>query len=157
MKATVMPPPRKRDLFSPVLLAGIGGLIAIVLAIVATVRLTGTVDTWTPLGPAVATRDLRFTDAENGAVAVFDATSAERIALVQPGDGGFLRVVLRGLARTRRRRGIGAEPPFRLTRWADKALSLEDTATGKRIYLNAFGVSNADMFAQFLPGEKTQS
>jgi putative photosynthetic complex assembly protein len=60
--------------------------------------------------------------------------------------------VLRGLARERRQHGIGAEPPFRLTLWANGALSLVDTATGRVIELDGFGQTNRAAFARLLKG-----
>ena len=63
--------------------------------------------------------------------------------VVAPGTNGFLRGVLRGLARERKLERSAIEPPFRLTRWADGRLSLEDPATGRRIDdLEAFGPTN---------------
>jgi hypothetical protein len=37
--------------------------------------------------------------------------------------------------------------PYRLILWEDGRLSLSDTATGQRYYLNAFGIDNARAFA----------
>jgi putative photosynthetic complex assembly protein len=66
------------------------------------------------------------------------------------GTNGFVRGVLRGLARERRLNDVGAQPPFQLTRWSDGRLSLDDPATGRRIDLVAFGPTNAGAFAQLL-------
>jgi len=97
-------------------------------------------------------RDLRFTDRADGAVVIFD-TNANRIAsVVEPGqETGFIRGVMRGLARERRMNGIGNTPPFRLTLWRDGQLSLVDTATGRDIQLDAFGGTNRAAFAALLP------
>ena len=61
-----------------------------------------------------------------------------------------MRGVLRGLARDRRADGIGRSPPFRLTRWADGRLSLDDPATGRHVDLEVFGPTNAGAFAEIL-------
>ncbi|MEQ7874391.1 photosynthetic complex assembly protein PuhC [Sphingomonas sp. ASV193] len=99
-------------------------------------------------------RQLRFEDRADGAVVVSDAALGAPIAtLVGEGDGGgFVRGVLRGLARDRHMRGIGAAPPFALTRWSDGELTLRDTATGRTIELGSFGADNRAAFARFLPG-----
>lgn len=100
----------------------------------------------------VQSRDLRFTDRADGAVVIFD-TKANRIgSVVEPGqETGFIRGVMRGLARERRMNGIGNVPPFRLTAWSDGQLSLVDTATGRDIQLDAFGGTNRAAFAALLP------
>jgi putative photosynthetic complex assembly protein len=64
---------------------------------------------------------------------------------------------MRGLAHDRKSRGIGAAPPFLLSRWNDGRLALEDTATRRQIDLDAFGSSNKDAFAQLLRGSGARS
>ena len=73
-----------------------------------------------------------------------------QLAVLAPGTNGFARGVLRGLARERRRSDIGMEPPFRLARWSDGRLTLEDPTTGRRIELGAFGPTNAEVFAALM-------
>jgi putative photosynthetic complex assembly protein len=72
------------------------------------------------------------------------------VDVLPPGTNGFVRGVLRGLARERRRQEIGQQPPFRLTLWDDGRLSLEDETTGRRIELEAFGPTNLAAFARLL-------
>lgn len=93
---------------------------------------------------------LRFADAADGAVLVRDGRDNRVIASLAPGTNGFIRGVMRGLARERKSLGIGEGPPFLLSRWNDGRLALEDTATGRQIDLDAFGDSNKDAFAQLL-------
>lgn len=106
-----------------------------------------------PAAEAVASRDLRFKDRADGAVTVHEAGDDRLIAVLPPGGDGFIRGAMRGLARERRQREVGAEPPFRLTRWDNGRLSLEDTGTGRRIALEAFGPTNVQAFARFLTAE----
>jgi putative photosynthetic complex assembly protein len=98
----------------------------------------------------VESRDLQFEDGKDGTVLVYDARDRSLIDVIQPGTNGFVRVVLRGLARERRLGDIGKQPPFRLTRFANGQLTLEDTATSKQIDLVAFGSSNAEAFARLM-------
>ena len=42
------------------------------------------------------------------------------------------------------------DPPFRLARWSDGRLTLEDPTTGRRIELGAFGPTNAEVFAELM-------
>ena len=84
-----------------------------------------------------------------------DAATGREVLVVAPGEDGFLRGTLRGLARDRRMRDIGPAAPFRLALWSDGRLTLDDTATGRRLDLLAFGQTQADAFARLLPiGEK---
>ena len=83
-------------------------------------------------------------------MAVYDVASGRVVDAISPGTNGFLRGVLRGLARERKLQSIGTEPPFRLTRWDDGRLSLEDPATRQRIELASFGPTNAAAFARLL-------
>jgi putative photosynthetic complex assembly protein len=125
-------------------------LILFALAAVTTVRLTGVGEVRMTLPAATESRDLRFEDGKNGAVLVFDARDSQLVDTLAPGSNGFIRVVLRGLARERKLGGIGAQPPFRLTRFVNGQITLTDTSTGKQIDLDAFGSSNTEAFAQLM-------
>jgi len=96
-------------------------------------------------------RDLRFEDRSDGSLAIIDAVSGAESNL--QGEHGFIRGVLRGLARERRARGIDAVPPFRLTLWANGRLSLTDMATARTIELDSFGPDNRKAFATLLASE----
>ncbi|WP_419815824.1 photosynthetic complex assembly protein PuhC [Glacieibacterium sp.] len=96
-------------------------------------------------------RDLVFIDAADGAVAVRDAATGKLTTAVAAGSKtGFIRGVMRGLARDRHLRGLDKSAPFRLTRWSDGELSLTDTATGRTIELGAFGETNRAAFEALL-------
>ena len=101
----------------------------------------------------LAWADLRFLDRADGAVVIEDVTAGRQAGLIAPGSqSGFIRGVMRGLARDRRMRGVSEVPPFRLTQWSDGQLSLVDRATGRAIELSAFGGTNRAAFAALLPG-----
>ena len=72
------------------------------------------------------------------------------VDVLAPGTNGFVRGVLRGLVRERRADRVGPQPPFRLTRWADGRLSLDDPSTGRHVDLEVFGPTNSGAFAQIL-------
>lgn len=111
----------------------------------------------------VSTRNLRFEDQADGAVAVFDADEATLVTVLPPGSNGFLRAALRGFARDHKLEAgaagvtgpaaaaTGPSPPFRLTLWSDGRLSLEDLMTRRATELTAFGHTNAEAFARLLP------
>lgn len=99
----------------------------------------------------VLSRELRFLDRADGAVVVEDIADPAGTRVIAPGSNqGFIRGVLRGLARDRRMRGIDDRPPFRLALWANGRLSLTDRATGRTIELDSFGADNRKAFAQLL-------
>jgi len=125
-------------------------LIGVAILLAAVGQYTGFGKTGVPESTAVEERQLVFVDQEDGGVGVYDADSDELVAIMEPGTNGFLRATLRGLARERRQQGVGQDAPFRLTHWADGRLSLEDTATGRRLELDAFGPTNAQVFARLL-------
>lgn len=125
-------------------------MILFVLASVTMVRLTGVGEVRVALPAALESRDFRFADGRDGAVLVYDAGNQQLVDTLAPGSNGFIRVVLRGLARERKLGDIGAEPPFRLTRFVNGQLMLTDTSSGKRIDLAAFGSANTAAFARLM-------
>jgi len=125
-------------------------LIGTTLILVTITRLTGFGDLRTPQTAIVAERELRFQDMQDGGITVFDAANQQIVERVAPGTNGFLRGTLRGLARERKREGIGQEIAFRLTGRSDGRLLLEDPATRRLIDLGSFGPTNAAVFARLL-------
>jgi putative photosynthetic complex assembly protein len=122
-------------------------LVAVTLLLATTSRLSGVGQTRMNESTPFAVRDLRFGDSADGAVVVTSWPDGAVVAVLPPGTNGFARGVMRGMARERHSRDIGAAPPFRLTRWSDGRLSLDDPSTGRRIELDAFGPTNTAVFA----------
>ncbi len=131
-------------------LIGAALMVLIALTAVTLVRLTGVGVVVNPDAAAVTTREFRFEDRSDGSIAVLDAQSKQLVETVAPGTNGFLRGTLRGLARERKRQGIGADLPFVLIGRADGRLTLQDPATGRRVDLASFGPTNAAVFARIL-------
>ena len=137
-------------------LLGMAALVAVTLAVVAVVRLSGMDVSSASATPVVAERLLHFDDRADGGIVVRNAAPKPgEPAVVQevaPGAQGFLRGTLRALVRERRMSGLGAAAPFHLAAHADGRLTLIDTATSRRVDLESFGPTNAAVFAQLLPG-----
>ncbi|MET7247907.1 photosynthetic complex assembly protein PuhC [Methylobacterium sp. EM32] len=133
-----------------VLLRNAGLLVAFSLAAVAIGRFGGIGTTQMPPAQAVQVLDLTVEDRPDGRVDLRNAADGRLVAEVQPGEDGFLRATLRVMAQARLREGLSRTPPFRLTRWDNGTLSLDDAATGRRINLEAFGLGNAAAFARLL-------
>lgn len=102
----------------------------------------------------LASRELRFTDRDDGGIMVTDATTGESAGLVAQGGDGFLRATMRGLANARKQGGHGPDIPFVLSSHADGALILRDPVTGRSLDLAAFGPTNEAAFARFLPAAR---
>lgn len=130
-------------------LIGAGTLIVTSLLLAFGTRVSGVGVTRLASVDAVATRMLRFEDRSDGAVAVWDAEQNDVIEVLAPGTNGFVRGVMRGLARDRKLLGVGHDAAFKLIRWADGRMSLEDPTTGRTIALEAFGADNSRVFAEF--------
>jgi putative photosynthetic complex assembly protein len=127
-----------------------GALIALTIAGAAVGRLTGVSETALTAAPMVS-RELLFRDRADGGVAVFDARDPSTpIQIFAPETNGFLRATMRGLARQRLRQDAILETPFRLTQWADNRLTLEDPTTHRLVDLEAFGLTNEEVFARLL-------
>jgi putative photosynthetic complex assembly protein len=142
-------------------LIAVGTLLILVIALAGTSRWLKTHGP-TPIavaeGPAPAeTIDLGFADGADGSVSVRESRTGRLLATLPPGGDGFIRGVMRGLAHDRMRRGIGAAAPFRLAEARGGALSLVDTATGRVIDLQSFGVDNRAAFSRFLPSASARS
>ncbi len=140
-------------------LALAGALVLFAVAAVSVVKIAGIPAEASPAAlraqneiAKVASRDLRFLDRADGAVVIEDVGNGGEAGVIRPGEKtGFIRGVMRGLARERRSHGIGNAPPFNLTLWKDGELSLTDSATGRQIELNSFGATNRAAFAALLP------
>ena len=105
----------------------------------------------TPNATAVRQADLLMQDHDDGSITVTDANTHALVDTVPPKTNGFLRVVLAGLVRERRRDDMGSPTiPFHLTRWSDGRLTLTDNATHQLVELEAFGHTNEDAFARLL-------
>lgn len=124
------------------------GMLCAVIAWAAAVRYSGQ-PIRQPDAQALMLRELVFEDRPDGSIAVLDAASKKQIDAIV-GEAGFARGTLRGFARERRARGIGAQPPLQLIGRSDGRLTLLDPQTGRIVDLEAFGPVNADVFGRML-------
>jgi putative photosynthetic complex assembly protein len=135
------------------------GRIAPVSALIAAVAVIGATAMMKDRGhtslsvPVVESRLLRFADAPAGAVHV-ETTNGQLVAAYGSGEGSFIRGVLRSFARDRRSADVSSVVPFELTRYSDGRTSIRDTSTGQVVVLDAFGSTNAALFASLLDHAK---
>ncbi|WP_232628946.1 photosynthetic complex assembly protein PuhC [Methylobacterium sp. Leaf118] len=150
----IVPRPRR----SPQTL-GVVAVIALIGTTVAAIqfgRSQGVGLTALPPAHAVARLAFRAEDQPDGAIDLRAAEDGRLVGRVAPGEGGFVRGTLRGLAQARQREGFGPEAPFTLTGFDNGTLALEDGATGRRVALEAFGAINAEAFARLLSAGTTR-
>ncbi len=143
--------------FPKSILLGAAGVVFIALVAATSARLTGT--GVTDMNPAVAAaqvRELRFEDMSDGSIGVFKAAEDRPAEILTAGNAGFVRNVMRSMARERKQIGIGSDKPFRLVRWEDGRLSIEDPSTARHIDLGAFGSANERAFARLMGRERAQ-
>jgi len=111
----------------------------------------------TMIADTVAEQQLRFTDRADGGINVLDAGNGAVIGEIAPGTNGFLRSTVRGMARERMRRGIGPDVAFVVARHSDGRITFDDPVTNRHVDLAAFGDTNKQAFARFLPQDQTPS
>lgn len=147
-------------------LAMAGALVTLTLVLTALVRL-GVLDREAVPAEARAqagveastVRHLVFEDRADGAVVVRDADGGATVAVLigEKDGGGFVRGVMRGMARERRMAHASAAVPFALTGWSNGSITLRDPATGRAIELGSFGDTNRAAFARFLNSAQSGS
>lgn len=97
----------------------------------------------------VSTRTIRFADQGRDLVAL-DTADGLKIKSLGFERDGFIVSIVRSLDRERKRLGMAAGEPYRLTRWNNGQLLFEDPSTGGQIELSAFGTTNVGAFAKLL-------
>lgn len=140
-------PPRNANLIPPQIVLAAAALMVFACLIAATGRLTGLGRVELPASAPYWTLPLRFEDRADGAVLIRDAQRGDVFEVLLPGTGTFVRATLRTFAQERKRDDLGAQVPFKLVRYSDGSLSLEDPATRRVVQLDAFGADNAGAFA----------
>ncbi len=127
------------------------GMALLALALVSGARISGySPEQALPGATVVESRLLRFEQGMDGRIVVVDGDTGLAITDAPPGAEGFLRGALRGLNRIRMADDASHGTPYRLERMANGQLMLVDTASGIALDLNAYGRSNAAVFAEFL-------
>lgn len=135
-----------------------GALVGTVLLATTVARVAGMQPKASPVAERAAahvavikSRDLQFFDEPDQSLHIVDAKTGQTAGGVAVGTkSGFIRGVMRGLARDRHLRGIGIAPPFRLTLWANGQLSLTDSVSDRTIELSGFGDTNRTAFLDLL-------
>lgn len=139
----------------PIMFAA-AALAILSIAAAAGARLTGAGHQAVPPTPVEIVRDFRFDDATDGSVVVLaraiEPRAPEReIARLRAGEMMFVRSTVRALGRQRRLDGQPtAAAPFRVRRYRNGRLTLDDPSTGAHLELASFGPTNQAAFEQLL-------
>ncbi|POR42789.1 photosynthetic complex assembly protein PuhC [Methylobacterium sp. V23] len=133
------------------LVLGVGLLLGFVVAAVTVGRVESIGLTRMEPARPVQSLALRVDDAADGAITLREAEHGDLVATVRPGEDNFIRATLRGFAQGRLRAGLPRDVPFRLTRFDDGSLRLDDALTGRSVDFGAFGPSNFAAFARLMP------
>lgn len=136
---------------------GLVGLLAFTAGAIVFGQTTGLGLVKQQLGAPIAIRDLTITRSTSDFVIVSDAGSGREIASYGPQAGGFVRGSLRAFERMRQVAKVPFDTPYRLIKWDAGAVSLSDTGTGERIYLDAFGRDNVAAFEALLGSQGGES
>jgi len=139
---------KNANLIPPQIVFAAAALMVFAILVAGLGRLTGFGRVELPASAPFWTLQLRFEDRADGAVLVRDAERGDVFEVIAPGSGNFVRATLRTFAQARKRSDLDAQVPFRLVRYSDGSLSLEDPATGRVVQLDAFGVDNAGSFVK---------
>jgi putative photosynthetic complex assembly protein len=120
------------------------------LFIVSVASLTGLGVVRMPASEILAYRDLLVIDGKDGKGLIRDAADNSLVVEFQPGQMGFARMVIRGMAQDRLKLGGSPDVPFRLSRHADGHLILTDPLSGNRRVIDSFGSINVTSFQQLM-------
>lgn len=144
----------RRERFPAVPLYAALGFVAFAFCAVLFGQITGLGTVRMEIGEAVAVRDIVMVkDKTADLVKVQDFATGDELAAYAQNEGGFVRGAFRGLSRIRMVANVPETQPYRLIKWSSGAVSLSDTGTGERLYLDAYGRDNVAAFAQFLEGQ----
>lgn len=132
-------------------LLAVAALLSFTIIMIAVARITGTMLDQAPMTAEVQSRDIVFMDREDGSTDVKDVATGEVIQTLPPGSEGFIRGVLRSLARQRKGYDATLAEPFHLARRQSGDLTLKDPVTGILLDLRAYGETNQASFAALMP------
>jgi putative photosynthetic complex assembly protein len=129
--------------------------LVLVVVLIGSARLAGYRPPPTlPADVALQTRVLQVEDSSLGSVVVRDGKTGDLIATYKRGEGSFFRATLRTLVHDRMHKGLSLAGNFRLETHGKNQLFLIDEVSGKTLAMNAFGPSNAAVFAALLSTPK---
>lgn len=120
------------------------------LFLVGLARLTGYMENVDPGGHVVAEREIAFKSDTAGLIDIADGTTGETLARFPVETNRFVRVVMTSLEFERAGTAPGTQAPYKLVRWDDGRISVDDPVSGKSIQMAAFGRNQVLTFEKLL-------
>ena len=139
----------------PAILIGGGLVMAVSLMLVTSTRVGLSPRQARPAAVSVEALDFRVRPEARGQEGVYAARDGRRVATLAARGDDFLPSLVDKLRQERSLRRVAGDAPFRLVRWSDGRVSLQDPTTGRELNLEAFGSVNeanaADIIAAGRP------
>ena len=123
-------------------------LVVLVFGVAIQARVAGRTASEEPVTAVAQQRDVRFDLQDDGTIAVFDVGQNREIARLSSEKNGFIVGMLRGIKQKRDVARTDASTPFRITRWQDGRMTLDDPSTGMHVAVSSFGPTQVESFRQ---------
>ena len=134
--------PEEERPIPPAILIGGGLVMAVSLLMVTSARVGLTPHQHRPVAARVESLDFKVRSEAAGVEGVYAASDGRRVAALAARGDDFLPSLVDKLRQERRLRGVGGDAPFRLVRWSDGRVSMQDPTTGRELNLESFGSVN---------------
>jgi putative photosynthetic complex assembly protein len=129
-------------------LIGASLLVALVFGVAIQARVSGHTASQEPVTAVALQREVRFDMQGDGTLSVFDVGQDREIARLSSDKNGFIFGMLRGIKQKRDVAQTDPATPFRITKWQDGRMTLDDPSTGMHIAVSSFGPTQVQSFSQ---------
>jgi putative photosynthetic complex assembly protein len=129
-------------------LIGAALLVVLVFAVAIEARTTGHSASLEPVTGVALQREVRFDPQGDGTLSVFDVGQNREIVRLHSDKNGFIFGMLRGIRQKRDVAQTDPKTPFRITRWQDGRMTLDDPSTGMHVAVSSFGPTQIASFEQ---------
>ena len=123
-------------------------LVALVFGVAIQAKLSGRTASEEPVTAVAQQREVRFDLQPDGTLAVFDVGQQREITRLHSDGNGFIFGMLRGIKQKRDVAHTDPATPFRITRWQDGRMTLDDPSTGMHVAVSSFGPTQVASFRQ---------
>ncbi len=123
-------------------------LVALVFGVAIQARVSGKTASEEPVTAVAQQRQVRFDPQADGTLAVVDVNGNREIVRLSSEKNGFIFGMLRGIKQKRDVAHTDPAVPFRITRWQDGRMTLDDPSTGMHVAVSSFGPTQIASFQQ---------
>lgn len=123
-------------------------LVVLVFGVAIQARVAGRTASEEPLAAVAVQRNVRFDVRPDGMISVYDVGEDREIVRLSPEKNGFIFGMLRGIKQKRDVAHTDPGTPFRITRWQDGRMTLDDPSTGMHVAVSSFGPTQVESFKQ---------